>query len=137
MEAIVLDARIFGWFIDEAEVLIVGFSVDETNEEHLVIQHSEMDSHDASGGKTSYYFELSKRGGASDCVSRVVLRENRIHFFMNEKGYRQFSTNEVALNLAFSEDDRRLARAYIILIFTNKAGVELQVDQDIDQQHTT
>ena len=92
---------------DENGVISIGFFQNDNYDNYLIIQFvDDLDEQDEKLGFTKYYVELKERGGAYNCLEKVIVEQNSLLFILNNKGVETFKEENIKIdlsNLAFQQ----------------------------------
>ncbi len=111
---------------DENDILIIGFSEDDTFKQNLIIQYSEeLTDDDIENGWTRYYLEYNNMGSYS-CLDKVTISSRKINFTLNKTGKELFKEDEIEITLQLEKDLLYNLKSTLEKIF-EKESVKLEV----------
>lgn len=113
---------------DENNVLVVGFSENESYDNYLTIQYSDdFDEQDSSLNWSKYYLELSNKGGCYSCIKSINLTKSKIEIALNELGAKKFNTNQITVSYFLNDKEYKSLLEGIKIVFDDEISVSLNI----------
>lgn len=99
MREVILIANLLEIIVNEDDILIVGFSEDDTYENNVIIQYvEELTDYDIEMGWSKYYLEYSLLDvGAYSCIKSIIIEQSCILLDLNDHGISIFGLESIKI----------------------------------------